>query len=64
MAVSGFRRKHTLAIVNRGDATARDVLRFAARIKRGVLDRFGISLRPEPVFVGFGRDHDLEFLQS
>lgn len=72
---SGFRRgdgdgtvgistKHTLAIVNRGDATARDVLRFAARIKRGVFDHFGISLRPEPVFVGFGRDHDLEFLQS
>ena len=72
---SGFRRgagdervgistKHTLALVNRGDATARDVLRLAARIKRGVLDRFGVSLRPEPVFVGFGRNHDLEFLQS
>jgi len=72
---SGFRRgevdgavgissKHTLALINRGGATARDVLRFATRIKRGVLDRFGISLRPEPVFVGFGRDDDLEFLQS
>jgi UDP-N-acetylmuramate dehydrogenase len=70
---SGFRRgdgdgnvgistKHTLAVINRGGATARDVLRFAARIKRAVLDRFGISLRPEPVFVGFGRNHDLEFL--
>ena len=72
---SGFRRgevdgavgissKHTLALINRGGATARDVLRFATRIKRGVLDRFGISLRPEPVFVGFGRDDDLAFLQS
>ena len=60
----GISTKHTLAIVNRGGATARDVLRFAARIKRGVRDRFGISLRPEPVFVGFGRDHDLDFLQS
>ena len=58
----GISTKHTLAIVNRGGATARDVLRFAARIKRAVLDRFGISLRPEPVFVGFGRNHDLEFL--
>jgi UDP-N-acetylmuramate dehydrogenase len=58
----GISTKHTLALVNRGGATARDVLRFAARIKRGVLDRFGISLRPEPVFVGFSRNHDLEFL--
>jgi UDP-N-acetylmuramate dehydrogenase len=58
----GISTKHTLALVNRGGATARDVLRFATRIKRGVLDRFGISLRPEPVFVGFGRNHDLEFL--
>ena len=60
----GISTKHTLALINRGGATARDVLRFATRIKRGVLDRFGISLRPEPVFVGFGRDHDLDFLQS
>ena len=60
----GISTKHTLALINRGGATARDVLRFALRIKRGVLDRFGISLRPEPVFVGFGRDHDLDFLQS
>ena len=58
----GISTKHTLALVNRGGATARDVLRFAARIKRGVVDRFGISLRPEPVFVGFSRNHDLEFL--
>ena len=60
----GISTKHTLALINRGGATARDVLRFASLIKRGVLDRFGISLRPEPVFVGFGRDHDLDFLQS
>jgi UDP-N-acetylmuramate dehydrogenase len=60
----GISTKHTLALVNRDGATARDVLRFAARIKRGVLERFGISLRPEPMFVGFGRDHDLEFLKS
>jgi UDP-N-acetylmuramate dehydrogenase len=60
----GISTKHTLALINRGGATARDVLRFATQIKRGVLDRFGISLRPEPVFVGFGRDHDLDFLKS
>jgi UDP-N-acetylmuramate dehydrogenase len=60
----GISTKHTLALINRGGATARDVLRFAARIKRGVLDRFAISLRPEPVFVGFGRNHDIDFLKS
>jgi UDP-N-acetylmuramate dehydrogenase len=61
VAISG---KHPLAIVNRGGATARDVLRLATRIKRAVLDRFGVWLRPEPVFVGFGRDADLIFLQK
>ena len=35
--------KHPLAIVNRGGATARDVLRLASRIKRRVMDRFGVS---------------------
>jgi UDP-N-acetylmuramate dehydrogenase len=58
----GISSKHTLAVINRGGATARDVLRFAASIKRGVLDRFGINLRPEPVFVGFDHNVDLEFL--
>ena len=61
---AGISTKHTLAIVNRGDATARDVLRLAARIKRGVLDRFDVNLRPEPIFVGFSRHGDLDFLTS
>ena len=56
--------KHTLALVNRGGATARDVLRLATRIKRQVGDRFGIWLRPEPLFVGFDRDPDVEYLLS
>ena len=60
----GISGKHPLAIVNRGGATARDVLRLAARIKRAVLDRFGVALRPEPIFVGFGADAELEFLRS
>lgn len=60
----GISSKHPLAIVNGGGATARDVLRLAARIKRAVRDRFGVWLRPEPVFVGFGDDADLGFLQK
>ena len=56
--------KHTLALVNRGGASARDVLRLATRIKRTVVDRFGVWLRPEPVFLGFSGDPDVEYLQS
>jgi UDP-N-acetylmuramate dehydrogenase len=60
----GISSKHTLALINRGGATARDVLRLATRIKRQVGDRFGIWLRPEPLFVGFDHDPDVEYLVS
>ena len=60
----GISSKHTLALVNRGGATARDVLRLASRIKTAVLDRFGVWLRPEPVFIGFEADPDVQFLQA
>jgi UDP-N-acetylmuramate dehydrogenase len=59
---AGLSTKHPLAIVNRGGATTRDVLRFAARVKRAVIDWSGIWLRPEPVFVGLKDDEDVEFL--
>jgi UDP-N-acetylmuramate dehydrogenase len=45
--------KHTLALINRGGAQAADVVRLAREIRRGVEDRFGLRLVPEPVFVGF-----------
>ena len=61
----GLSTKHPLAIVNRGGATARDVLRLAHRIKRAVCERFDVTLRPEPVFVGFSPDDDdVAFLVS
>jgi len=50
---AGISSKHTLAIINRGGATARDVLDLADEIQGRVLNRFGIALLPEPVFVGF-----------
>ena len=52
----GLSTKHPLAIINRAGATARNVVRFARRIKTSVRDRFGINLRPEPVFIGFNAD--------
>jgi UDP-N-acetylmuramate dehydrogenase len=60
----GLSSKHPLALVNRGGAAARDVVNFAARVKRQVMDRFGIALRPEPVFAGFGDDPDVQYLQQ
>lgn len=48
-AVSG---KHTLAIVNRGGATATEVAQLAGFIQTRVLSEFGVSLQPEPVLVG------------
>jgi UDP-N-acetylmuramate dehydrogenase len=61
---AGISTKHPLAIVNRGGATAREIVRLAARIKRGVMDRFGVLLEPEPVFVGFESDVDVEYVRS
>jgi UDP-N-acetylmuramate dehydrogenase len=44
--------KHTLAVTNRGDATADDVMVLARMVREGVFDRFGITLTPEPTLVG------------
>lgn len=44
--------KHTLAIVNRGAATAADVVQLAGYIQTRVLAEFGVNLQPEPVLVG------------
>ena len=44
--------RHTLALTNRGDATAADVLELARTVRTGVFDAFGILLAPETVLVG------------
>lgn len=49
----GISRKHALAIVNRGDATAADILGLKDHIQQRVEELWGIQLEPEPVFVGF-----------
>lgn len=50
----GISSKHALAIVNRGGAKAADVVGLMKEIQRGVEEKFGVVLRPEPVFLGFG----------
>ncbi|MQW74540.1 UDP-N-acetylmuramate dehydrogenase [Nocardioides sp. dk4132] len=46
--------KHTLALTNRGGASAADVLALAREVRDGVEARFGIRLVNEPVLVGCG----------
>jgi UDP-N-acetylmuramate dehydrogenase len=49
----GISRKHALAIVNRGNATAADIVALKEDIQQRVEEIWGILLEPEPVFVGF-----------
>jgi UDP-N-acetylmuramate dehydrogenase len=49
---AGISRRHTLALVNRGGATARDITALRDRIVAAVEAKFGIRLEPEPVWVG------------
>jgi UDP-N-acetylmuramate dehydrogenase len=48
--------RHTLALTNHDQATARDIFDLAREIKNRVRDRFGVALQPEPVFLGFKED--------
>jgi UDP-N-acetylmuramate dehydrogenase len=50
---AGISSKHSLAIINRGGATAREVLGLANEIQERVQAKFGVYLQPEPVLVGF-----------
>lgn len=49
---AGISSRHTLALVNRGGATAADILALAEKISAVVEERFGIRLEREPVLVG------------
>lgn len=44
--------KHVLALTNRGQAKAADIVALAEEVISGVRSRFGITLTPEPVLVG------------
>jgi UDP-N-acetylmuramate dehydrogenase len=50
---AGISRKHALAIINRGGATAAEIIALKNEIQRRVRDELGIELVVEPVFVGF-----------
>ena len=45
--------RHTLALINTGAARTADILALAREVRDGVRDKFGVTLRPEPVLLGF-----------
>jgi UDP-N-acetylmuramate dehydrogenase len=49
----GISTRHALAIVNRGGATAADVLTLKEQIQQRVEEIWNVHLEPEPVMVGF-----------
>lgn len=51
-ATATLSTKHSLALTNRGAATAEDVLALARAVRDGVRGAFGIELACEPVLVG------------
>ncbi len=49
---AGISTRHTLALVNRGGASAGEILALSEEIAAGVEAKFGVRLEREPVFVG------------
>ncbi len=49
----GLSSKHTLAVINRGGGTAREVRELVKMVQDRVREQFGIEIHPEPNFIGF-----------
>ena len=50
---AGISTRHTLALINRGNASAAEIIFLKDQIQESVRIIFGIELQPEPVFIGF-----------
>ncbi len=51
---AGLSEKHCLALINRNQAKASDVIALKKDIQRGVFETFGIELEPEPLLLSQG----------
>lgn len=51
-ATAGLSTMHTLALTNRGGASAADIVKLAKTVQDGVEQTYGIRLVPEPVVIG------------
>ena len=52
-APASLSTRHVLALTNRGGASAADLVALREAVVAGVRERFGVTLVPEPVAVGF-----------
>jgi len=50
---AGISTKHTLAVVNRGGATAEEILALVRMVQDKVRERFAVEIHPEPNMIGF-----------
>ena len=48
---AGVSDKHSLVLVNYGNATGKDILAMAEKVKAAVKRRYGVTLEPEPVIL-------------
>lgn len=55
----GVSSRHALALVHHGGGKTADLLALAREVRKAVRDRFGVTLQPEPVFLGFGEEDPL-----
>ncbi|MCV6806823.1 UDP-N-acetylenolpyruvoylglucosamine reductase, partial [Achromobacter ruhlandii] len=49
LGAAGVHDRQALVLVNRGGATAADILALARAIQDAVAERYGVALEPEPV---------------
>jgi UDP-N-acetylmuramate dehydrogenase len=57
MARAAISSRHTLALVNLGDATAAELIALRDAVVEGVKSKFAIQLEQEPVMLGFAPSH-------
>ena len=48
---AGVSEKHSLVLVNYGNASGKDILAMAEKVKAAVKRRYGVTLEPEPVIL-------------
>jgi UDP-N-acetylmuramate dehydrogenase len=51
LGAAGVHERQALVLVNRGGATAADIMGLAHAIQAAVSERYGVRLEPEPVVV-------------
>jgi UDP-N-acetylmuramate dehydrogenase len=53
LSKAAISEKHALAIINKGGATAEEIVELARYVQERVAARWGINLIPEPNLIGF-----------